>query len=157
MRSAGGEGRSWFWAPLVFGIGFTIGGLFLITSSLPGGVSWIVIGGISIVVALWVRRDLTSPDGEVEFPGVLSREKVAEVRRSGRDAQAHIATFRYLGVTFENCTLVELTLAIDGLSELVGTRLYVPLSRTSALVTDRKIDVRYSPGQPSHIIVNWGD
>lgn len=141
----------------MFGIGFTVGGIVFITSSLPGGVSWIVIGGISIAIALWVRRDLASPDAEVEFPGVLSRDSIAEVQRSGRDSQARIAAFRYLGVTFENFTLVELSLEIDGLHEVVGTRLYVPLSRTSELVTGRTIHVRYSPDQPSHIIVNWSD
>ena len=107
----------------VMGIGF----LFVSVTRLTG-VIFLVIAVVFLVFAFRIRRDITTEDPPAVLPGVLAPETEQQLARRGVAGQGEIQSFKYLGQTHEQATLVELALTVTGVAAPITTRAYIPLT-----------------------------
>ena len=158
----------WFWYPLLFGIFFILGGLgfFAGAAAMPvaggglgfTGVTFLVIGVGSLLVARWAWKDIHSDDPPKEAKGNTTAALEAELRTTGVSGQATIESFKYLGASAAGSTLVELhinlTTTLGGTVPLV-TQSRVPLAVADRLGPGATVPVIVSSTDPSKLIVEW--
>jgi hypothetical protein len=158
----------WFWYPLLFGVFFLVMaiGFFVGAGSISAGgeglgvagVTFVVIGVGSLLVARWAWKDIHSDDPPKQARGNPSAALEAELRTTGVSGQATIESFKYLGASAAGSTLVELhlnlTTTLGGTVPMV-TQSRVPLSVADRLGPGATVPVIVSSTDPSKMIVEW--